>query len=116
MKVRERSLGNVSVVQIARAVFSQCSWLEPSSEYAEGILWMILRIGRLLELALWGYYKTIWSRKLTVAQLLLCSLQPSSSLFRLRYNSRRIVDPSLLPFSPHPQCPLSQSRHWHSPS
>lgn len=48
VKVRERSLGKVSVVQIARAVVSQASCVEASVEYAVGMRSRILEIGRLV--------------------------------------------------------------------
>jgi hypothetical protein len=47
VKVRERSLGKVSVVQIARAVVSQASWVEARDEWAVGMRSRILVIGRL---------------------------------------------------------------------
>ena len=47
VKVCERSLGNVSVVQIARAVASHASWLEVRVSCAVGILDRILEMGRL---------------------------------------------------------------------
>jgi len=48
VKERESNLGNVSVVQIARAVASQWSWVEPRDAYAEGILEVIFWMGNLL--------------------------------------------------------------------
>lgn len=48
VKVWERSLGKVSVVQMARAVVSQASWVEERVECAVGILFRILEMGRLL--------------------------------------------------------------------
>lgn len=47
MKVREINLGKVSVVQIARAVVSQASWVESRVEWAIGIRSRILVMGRL---------------------------------------------------------------------
>ena len=47
MKVWERSLGKVSVVQMARAVVSQALWVEERVEWAVGILSKILEMGRL---------------------------------------------------------------------
>lgn len=47
VKGREISFGNVSVVQMAWAVFSQCSCVVPSLETAVGILSRIFEIGRL---------------------------------------------------------------------
>jgi hypothetical protein len=47
VKVRERSLGKVSVVQIARAVVSQASWVEAKVLWAVGMRSRILVIGRL---------------------------------------------------------------------
>jgi hypothetical protein len=47
-KVRERSLGKVSVVQIARAVLSQASCVEARVECAVGMRSRILEIGRLV--------------------------------------------------------------------
>ena len=46
VKVVERSLGKVSVVQMARAVVSHDLWVFESVEYAVGILARILAIGR----------------------------------------------------------------------
>lgn len=43
----ERSLGKVSVVQMARAVVSQASWVEARVEWARGTLLRILEMGRL---------------------------------------------------------------------
>lgn len=51
VKLRERSLGKVSVVQIARAVVSQESWVEERLAWAVGILERILEIGNLSESA-----------------------------------------------------------------
>jgi hypothetical protein len=48
VNVRERSFGNVSVVQIARAVVSQASWVEEMLLVASGILERILEIGSLV--------------------------------------------------------------------
>lgn len=48
MKVRERSLGKVSVVQIARAVVSHASCVEARVECAVGMRSRILAIGRLV--------------------------------------------------------------------
>lgn len=48
MKVRERSLGKVSVVQIARAVVSHASCVEARVECAVGMRSRILEIGRLV--------------------------------------------------------------------
>lgn len=48
MKVRDRSLGKVSVVQIARAVVSQASCVEARVECAVGMRSRILEIGRLM--------------------------------------------------------------------
>lgn len=48
VKVRERSLGNVSVVQIARAVVSHASCVEARVECAVGMRSRILEIGRLV--------------------------------------------------------------------
>lgn len=48
VKLRETSLGKVSVVQIARAVFSQASCVFASVEAAVGILARILEMGRLV--------------------------------------------------------------------
>lgn len=47
MKVRERSLGKVSVVHIARAVVSQAVWVEERVLWAVGILARIFLMGRL---------------------------------------------------------------------
>ena len=47
VKVWERSLGKVSVVQMARAVVSQASWVEARVEWATGTLLRILEMGRL---------------------------------------------------------------------
>jgi len=47
VKVWERSLGKVSVVQIARAAVSQESWVGERLAWAAGILERILEIGRL---------------------------------------------------------------------
>lgn len=54
MKVRDRSLGKVSVVQIARAVVSQASCVEARVECAVGMRSRILEIGRLMLLVM-GY-------------------------------------------------------------
>lgn len=54
--VRESSLGKVSVVSIARAVVSQESWEEESSEWAVGILARIFEIGSLLFYDLVGHW------------------------------------------------------------
>jgi len=48
VKERDSNLGNVSVVQIARAVAIQWSWVEPRDAYAEGILEVIFWMGNLL--------------------------------------------------------------------
>lgn len=45
--MRESSLGNVSVVQMARAVLSQASWVESREACAEGMRARIFLIGRL---------------------------------------------------------------------
>jgi len=47
VKVRERSLGKVSVVQMARAQVSQWSWEEPRRSKAVGTLSTIFWIGSL---------------------------------------------------------------------
>ena len=47
VKVRERSLGKVSVVQMALAQLSQCSCEEPRRWKAVGTLSVIFRIGSL---------------------------------------------------------------------
>lgn len=47
VKVCEKSLGKVSVVQMARAVVSQASWVEVRFSCAVGIFERILEIGRL---------------------------------------------------------------------
>lgn len=47
MNVRERSLGKVSVVQIARAVVSQASCVEERLAWATGTFLRIFEIGRL---------------------------------------------------------------------
>jgi hypothetical protein len=47
VKVRERSLGNVSVVQMARAAASQSSCFAPSASYAFGIAAVMRSMGRL---------------------------------------------------------------------
>lgn len=47
VNVRERSLGKVSVVQMARAAVSQASWVGDRFAWASGILERILEIGRL---------------------------------------------------------------------
>lgn len=49
MKVRERSLGKVSVVQIARAVVSHASCVEARVECAVGMRSRILEIGSLVD-------------------------------------------------------------------
>lgn len=48
MKVRERSFGKVSVVQIARAAVSQAVWVEARVECAVGMWVRIFLMGRLL--------------------------------------------------------------------
>lgn len=45
--VREMSLGKVSVVQMALAQVSQCSWDEPKAPCTAGTLSRILPIGNL---------------------------------------------------------------------
>lgn len=47
MKVRDRSLGKVSVVQIARAAVSQAECVEARLEWAVGMVSRIFLIGRL---------------------------------------------------------------------
>jgi hypothetical protein len=47
VKVRESSLGKVSVVQMARAVVSQASWVDARFSCAVGILLRILEMGSL---------------------------------------------------------------------
>lgn len=47
MNDRESSLGNVSVVQIARAVASHELWEESRLEWAYGIMLMIFLMGSL---------------------------------------------------------------------
>ena len=48
VKVLDRSLGKVSVVQMARAADIQAAWSSPSPEYAAGIPFKIFSIGSLV--------------------------------------------------------------------
>lgn len=68
MKVWERSLGKVSVVQIARAVVSQESWVGERLAWAVGILERILEIGSLPESVRSVFYRYEWMGGRTAVQ------------------------------------------------
>jgi hypothetical protein len=53
-KVRDISLGKVSVVQIAEAAASQCSWEEPSALWAAGTPSRIFLMGSLRHWLVYG--------------------------------------------------------------
>lgn len=66
MNVREWSLGKVSVVQMARAAFSQASWDEERLAYATWIPSRILVMGRLYDIYQHMHFilYTQWTSKL----------------------------------------------------